>query len=210
GKVREERFSGQNTSALVSVNAANGIQNRLSKALAYLAQQYPQDDWGQFLDSNGDVLWQRVRLSGHSQGGGMAGYISKQKQVERVCYFASPGDFDDVLNNFAAWVLAPGVTPAARYFGFSHQRDGQLPWSAVLLQWEAFGMDSFGAFVDVDSVAPPFNQSHMLTSNLDKPPYVTEPDGHAYHGIIVRDALTPLDGSGLPVYRRVWQYQCLL
>jgi hypothetical protein len=208
GKVREERFSGQDVSPLVSVTAANGIQNRLTKMLVYLAQQNPQDNWGQFLDDDGNIQWQRVRLSGHSQGGGMAGYISKQKLVERVCFFSSPGDIDDVLHELAAWVTAFGLTPAARYFGFSHQRDGQLPWTLIEKQWTALGMDSFGAFVDVDTVAVPFNQSHMLSSNLDKS--VNIPDGQAYHGITVVDAVTPLDGTGLPVYRRVWQYQCFL
>jgi len=210
GKVREERFSGQDVSTLVSVNAANGIQNRLTKAVVYLAQQHPQDGWGQFLDNSGDILWDRVRVSGHSQGGGMAGYIAKQKRVDRVCFFSSPGDVDDVQNKLAAWVLAPGVTPAASHFGFSHQRDGEVPWALVQREWSAFGMDSFGAFVDVDSVAVPFNQSHMLTSNLDKPSWVTDADAQAYHGITVRDALTPLDGNGLLTYRRVWQYQCFL
>ncbi len=210
GKVREERFSGQDTSTLVSVNTANGIQNRLTKALVYLAQQHPQDGWGQFLDNSGNVLWDRVRVSGHSQGGGMAGYIAKQKLVDRVCFFSSPADIDDVQHKLAAWVLAPGVTPAASHFGFSHQRDGEIPWTLIQQQWAAFGMDSFGAFVNVDSVALAYNQSHMLTSNLNKPSWVTIPDAQAYHGITVVDARTPLDGNGLPTYRQVWQYQCFL
>ncbi|GEM_PF-2584136 len=210
GKVREERFSGQDTSTLVSVDAANGIQNRLAKALVYLAQQHPQDGWGQYLDSGGNVLWDRVRVSGHSQGGGAAGYIAKQKLVDRVCFFSSPSDVDDVQNKLAAWVLAPGVTPAARHFGFSHQRDGMIPWALIQQQWAAFGMDSFGAFVNVDSVALPYNLSHMLSSNLNKPSWVTVPDAQAYHGITVVDARTPLDANGLPAYRQVWQYQCFL
>jgi hypothetical protein len=210
GKVREERFSGQDMSTLVAVNAANGIQNRLAKALVYLAQQHPQDGWGQYLDSGGNVLWERVRVSGHSQGGGAAGYIGKQRLVDHVCFFSSPSDVDNVQQTLATWVLASGVTPAARYYGFSHRRDGMIPWALIQLQWPAFGMDGFGTFVDVDSVALPYNQSHMLSSNLDKPSWVTIPDAQAYHGITVVDARTPLDGNGLPTYRQIWQYQCFL
>lgn len=210
GKVREERFSGQDVSTLVSVNAANGIQNRLNKALAYLAQQHPQDGWSQFLDNGGNVLWDKVRVSGHSQGGGAAGYIGKQRLVDHVCFFSSPADIDNVQFTLATWVTAAGVTPASRYFGFSHQRDGIIPWSLIQQEWQAFGMDSFGAAVDVDSVAHPYNQSHMLSSNVNKPSWVVVSDAEAYHGITVVDIRTPLDGNGLPTYRQVWQYQCFL
>jgi len=213
GRVREERFSGQDISPLIIVDPPNGIQNRLTKALVYLAQQHPQDGWGQFLDDSGTILWDRVRLSGHSQGGGMAGYIAKQKQrVDHVCFFASPGDVNYVVvGQLASWVLAPGnLTPAASYFGFSHQRDGMLPWTLAQREWSALGMAAFGLPVDVDNVALPFNQSHMLSSNLDKPSSVTEPDAQYYHGTPVRDLFTPLDGNGLPTYRQVWQYQCFL
>jgi hypothetical protein len=210
GKVREERLSGQDTSPLVSVNPANGVQNRLAKAIHYLSQQHPQDGWGQYLDGNGNVLWEMVRVSGHSQGGGQAGYIGKQRLVDHVCFFSSPADIDNVQMTLATWVTAPGITPAARYFGFSHRRDGSIPWSLIQLQWPAFGMDVYGTFIDVDSVALPYSQSHMLSSNLDKPSWVTIPDGEAYHAITVVDARTPLDGNGLPTYRQVWQYQCFL
>jgi hypothetical protein len=210
GKVREERFSGQDTSPLVTVDVANGIENRLTKALAYLAQQHPQDGWGQFLDGSGNVQWNLVRVSGHSQGGGEAGYIGKQKLVDQVSFFSSPADIDDVQHTLAAWVTAAGVTPASRYFGFSHQRDGQIPWNLIQLEWPAFGMDAFGTYVNVDSATPPYGQTHMLTSNLDKPLWVTLPDSDAYHGITVRDAVTPMDSNGLPTYRQVWQYQCFL
>lgn len=210
GKVREERFSGQDVSTLVSVNAANGIQNRLTKALVYLAQQHPQDGWGQFLDNSGNVQWNLVRVSGHSQGGGEAGYIGKQRLVDHVCFFSSPADIDNVQMTLATWVTAPGVTPAARYYGFSHQRDGEIPWTLIQQEWPAFGMDAFGTFINVDSAAPPYNQSHMLTTNLNKPASVILPDAQAYHGITVRDAITPFDTNGLPTYRQVWQYQCFL
>jgi hypothetical protein len=194
----------------VSVNPANGIQNRLTKALTYLAQQHPQDGWGQYLDSNGNVQWNLVRLSGHSQGGGEAGYIGKQKLVDRVSFFSSPADIDNVQHTLATWVTAAGLTPAARYYGFSHQRDGEIPWALIQQEWPAFGMDSFGTYVNVDSVLSPFSQSHMLTTNLDKPSWVILPDAQAYHGITVRDAVTPMDSNGLPTYRQVWQYLCFL
>lgn len=210
GKVREERFSGQDTSPLIAVAPADGIRNRLVKALTYLAQQHPQEGWGDFLDDGGNIRWDRVRASGHSQGGGEAGYIGRQQLVDRVCFFSSPADIDDVQHKLAAWVLTPGVTPAQRYFGFSHQRDGEIPWALIEQEWPAFGMDAFGAAVNIDSAAPPYSGSHMLTSNLDKPASVVLPDAQAYHGITVRDAVTPLDGNGLPVYRQAWQYQCFL
>lgn len=211
GTVREEILTGQDVSPAVSVDLANSIDNRLTKALLYLAQQHPADGWGQYLDANGNLQWNMIRISGHSQGGGEACYIAKKRLVDRVCFFSSPGDFDHVQNKVAAWVLAPGATPAGSFYGFAHERDGVIPLTTIQMEWPALQMDELGTYVNVDNNVLPYGGSHMLLTNLDKPLSVIAtiaPDAIAYHNITAADAYTPLDSDGLPIYRATWQYQC--
>lgn len=208
GDIRGEILTGQDLSPLVSVDRANSVDNRLTKALLYLAQQHPQDGWAEYLDANNNLRWNLIHVAGHSQGGGEAAYIAKQRQVGRACFLSSPGDFDDLQNKVAAWELAPGITPVDRYFGFFHQRDGVIPADIIGQVWPALQMDTFGTYVNVDTVAAPYGGSHMLTTNLDKPSYVTGDDGSAFHKITAMDLFTPIDSNGLPVYRAAWQYLC--
>lgn len=211
GKAREEIFTGQNTSPSVSVNAADSIESRLVQVLKYLSQQYSEDGWEQYLDREGRPLWSSIRLSGHSQGGSEAVYIAKRRLVDRVCFFASPGDVRFTDNSVAPWVREPGVTPVDRMYGLAHERDAVISITTVLEEWAALGMDAFRGPVNTDTTGVPYGQAHMLLTNRDKPlsgPGVI--DILAYHNITSVDVYTPLDSDGLPFYRSVWQYQCFL
>src|SRR5256712_8725084 len=66
----------------VDVNVANSIDNRLTKLLQYLAQQYPDEEWGRFL-AHDKPKWSQIAVSGHSQGGGHAAMIAKIRLVAR-------------------------------------------------------------------------------------------------------------------------------
>jgi len=69
-------ISGTNTSPLLDVSTTNSIVNRAEKLLAYLDRQFPTEAWGQYLTS-GSLDWSKVVISGHSQGGGHAGVLTK-------------------------------------------------------------------------------------------------------------------------------------
>jgi hypothetical protein len=206
GKVREEVLTGTDASPLIAVNAANSVQNRLTKALQYLHQQNPGDGWDQFLVT-GSPRWDLIRVSGLSQGGGMAGYLAKQKMVDRACFFSAPADWDVLGARPAAWVLAPGLTPAARVFGFNSQLDPVVFYPRILRTWTAFGLDAFGAPVDIDGVAS-FGSTHELNT--------TQGPAVAAHTSTAADSTTPVDNrdtsaaypGGTPVYLPVWNYAC--
>jgi len=89
--VRLEIIDGVDRSPLVSVNAANSIDNRLDKVLAYLATQYPGEGWSQFRDSNG-AKWPLIAVAGLSVGGGEAAMIAKIRVVDRVLMFSAVPD----------------------------------------------------------------------------------------------------------------------
>jgi len=200
-KIREETFAGTNTSSLVSVSASDSVQNRLVKVLTYLQAQHPTEGWGQYLGSGNSIRWDLIRVSGLSQGGGLAGYIAKQKAaVDRACFFSSPADWDDVGNQPAGWVLSgTRMTAASKIYGFNHLSDPVVPFAHIQQTWQAFGLDAFGAPVRVDQTSS-FNGTHELTTDLGST--------LSAHTSTASDSATPLDTSSLPVYRSAWQYAC--
>lgn len=205
GDVHQATLSGAATSSIVSVTVADSLENRLLKALKYLSQLYPQQGWSTYLDASGNILWSRIRVSGHSQGGSLSAYIGKQFAVARVSMFSSPDD--QVSNNVAAWIAAAGQTDPSRYYGFAHMQDALIPFGVIQQNWPALQLAQFGNYVNVDNDPTPYSGSHTLYSDLTASGLVTP---LTYHNITVVDVTTPMDSDGLPTYRHVWQYLCFL
>jgi hypothetical protein len=200
GKVRLEIKDGVDRSNLVSVTRANSIENRLIKLLIYLRNTAPNQDWGQFLLNDNSLNWSKIVVAGHSQGGGHAGIIGRYHSVVRVVMFAAM-DFNAATNSPANWIALPNSTPNAtapdKFFGFSHQRDEMVNYTLLSTRiWTAFGMNNFGAIVNVDSATPPYSSTHSLTSNLECA---------NFHGCIAADARLVYQ-NGVPVYKPVWEY----
>jgi hypothetical protein len=169
GAVREEDFSGRDTSALVSVSREDSIEGRLTALLKYLSFHRPSDGWSQYLDAQGGVLWDKVSLNGNSQGAGHAGYISKVRKVYRVGLYAGPSDWVLATDVPANWYGLSSQTPAAAIFGFVHVPDTLANASGDLNQvtsvWGA--VDKFnmtGPITNVANGAPPYGGSHRLTT----------------------------------------------
>lgn len=201
GNVRLEIFDGTDRSALVNVNRPNSIENRLTKLLIYMQQVDAAGNWSQYLDANNQIRWDRIVVAGHSQGGGHAGIIGKNKRVVRAIMFAAM-DFSGIRNSPANWILAPGITPNADFFGFSHQQDESVNYTTLSTRiWPAYGMDAFGSPVNVDSVGEPYNNAHSLNSD-----FANIPSGSNYHGAIIVDGRFPVDQNGVPIYEPVWRY----
>ncbi len=197
-KVRLEIIDGTDRTPLVNVDRTNSIENRLVAALTALAAQYPAEGWGQYLAA-GVPRWDRVVISGHSQGGGHAALMARDRLMARVCMFASPKDTSSFFNAPAAWQTTVHVTPTDRYYGFNHQQDSQ---ATTLRNWAALGLASLGAPVDVDVNAPPYAASHQLTTNA------VPASAGAYHGSVVVDRNTPLGADGAPLFKPVWSQMC--
>lgn len=87
-QVRLEVIDGTNRTSLANVDRPNSIENRLIKLLLYLADRNPDDNWGQYLDAQTNLVWPKIVISGHSQGGTHAGLIAKYHPVARSIMFA--------------------------------------------------------------------------------------------------------------------------
>ncbi|HEX8287387.1 MAG TPA: IPT/TIG domain-containing protein [Pyrinomonadaceae bacterium] len=201
-RVRMEILDGTDRTNLVNVNRANSIENRLVKLLVYLQTQFPNDNWTQFLAANNSqIQWSKIVVAGHSQGAGHAGIIGRFHSVSRVIMFAGM-DFNGVAGAPANWIARPETTPNAtatdRFFGFSHTRDDSVNFTVLTTRvWTAYGMNNYGAVVNVDTTTPPYNNTHSLTTNYDCA---------NTHGCTVVDAATPIGTGGTAVFRPVWEY----
>lgn len=200
-KVRLEIKDGVDRTNLVNVNRANSIENRLIKLLIYLRAQRPSENWGQFLIDDQTINWTRVVVSGHSQGGGHAGIIARFHPVLRSLMFAAM-DFNAQTGQPANWIAQPSTTPNAstadKFWGFAHRRDEQVNFTILSTRvWTAYGMPQFGAIINVENSAAPFDNSHSLTSNIEC---------ENFHGCVAVDARLVRDQNGIPIYKPVWQY----
>ncbi|MEZ5307278.1 MAG: IPT/TIG domain-containing protein [Pyrinomonadaceae bacterium] len=198
--VRLEILDGTDRTTLVNVNRPNSIENRLVKLLILLRTNRPSEKWNQFLLDDQTVDWSKVVVAGHSQGGGHAGIIARYHLVARSLMFAAM-DFNGRSLAPATWIsnpeTTPNATPASRFWAFSHTSDESVNFSLLSsVIWPLYGMDDFGEITNVDSVSPPYSNTHSLTTNL--------PNDNA-HGCIAADARLAYE-NGVPIYKPVWEY----
>lgn len=205
GKVRLEIIDGTDRTALVSVNRTNSIENRLITALLYLGSIAPAENWTQFLGAGNSIRWDRILVSGHSQGGGHAGMISRVQSVNRAILF-NASDWNNSAARPADWMFMSSATPAARVFGIGHLRDPLVTAPQIRLGWSALGLAALGIETPPESAAFPFAFTHQFMTDV-------EPQDNSstmnYHGASVVDARTPLDAFSLPVLRPFWTHLLL-
>ncbi len=201
GNVRREIITGTDSSTLVSVNAANSITGRLTSLLTYLTATFPNEGWGQYL-VNGRPNWAVISVGGHSQGAGHAGYLAKLEVLDRVVMFAGPAERLTSSGQPATWLSQANLTPVSRQYGFIHTADPLVPLGLVTTNWAQMGLNSLGGQVSVDGSAAPFGNSHQLLTSAAPNPGA--PSVSAAHSSPVVDVFIPLDSSGLPIYRAVW------
>ena len=203
GLARREVITGEDTSSLVAVDAANSIGGRLTALLIHLHRLYPTEGWGQYL-VEGRPTWSSITVAGHSQGGGHAAYMAKLYLLDRSVMFSSPGDTGAARGTLAPWLGLPNVTPAARQYGFTHTADELVAYNLAIASWQRLGLDAFGQPVSVDGAASGYGGSHQLVTSA--PPNPASTRDAAAHGATVVDAPTPLTAQGEPLYRPVWIY----
>lgn len=217
---RQEVIMGVDSSSVVTVTASNSIVFRLRSLLSYLHAQQPNEGWGQFVLSGGELAWNKMRFGGHSQGSGHTGFIATRREVARACMFAGPGDNaryglnpppsgisvtvpistpNGVVQLYTVpptWITATSATPAQRMFAFAHQRDLEPPKE---LNWDLLGISDIAGIGSVDGELPPFGGAHALTT--------THPVSNA-HSAVINDDDTPRTIGGLPLFAPVWQTMC--
>lgn len=191
--VRHELLDGVDRTGKVTVKYADGIENRLIKALLWLEQNDPGHGWGNFLQS-GKPQWQDIVAAGLSQGAGQAAFIGKLYPVAKVAMLS--GVVDGSSKGPAFWVTNNHATPTAKYAGFAHVDDAL--WPRIHANWTALGMGSKGTWFDVDEAKLPYPPgTAQLTSDLPL---------QAPHAATGADAATPKDAGGEPRYRHAWRH----
>jgi pimeloyl-ACP methyl ester carboxylesterase len=228
--VRMQTLDGvQRTPEYGSVQGADSIDNRLTRLLRYLRDNYSEEGWAGFLDDTGSPKWSRIVVAGHSQGGGNAALIGKLHLVARVVMISSPPDGcfqpsippalpgcvdpDGTALGGALWTSRggfglPSLTPANRYYGLAHQSEFAI--TPMRTNWSRLGLDAFGIPVTADPANAPvnYNCSHMLLTSLPPAPNQTGVDSLQDHRLTARDRYTPLANvtSGPPLLRDAWRY----
>lgn len=196
---RNEIIDGTPRSAFVSVNRANSIENRLIQALRYLAATQPGLGWDRYYSGNA-IRWDRIIISGHSQGAGHAGLIAKRYFTARAVLFAGM-DYSERLNQLAPWMAKPSATPTAATFAMCHTLDMTIDYATISSKaWPAQGINIYGPIVAADGPNPSFFSTRTLTAISIPPP------GAPPHGVIVSNNIRLMPVSVQNQYIEAWRY----
>ena len=114
-------------------NPADSISGRLSRLLLHLAHTRPFQGWAHYLEQDGSPCWNRIVLSGHSQGGGHAAYLALQKHLAGAVLISAPQDeavglpkqplyLDLPFRTKSVAVFGHGLEPARRLQSINHAR----------------------------------------------------------------------------------------
>lgn len=128
-QVRQQRVWGEPLSGLIPDRGEDAIVPRLSQLLRYLAQHDPAGQWAQYLDGP-EPRWERLVLSGQSQGGGMAAFLAQSRRVAGVLVFSGGWDHGPD-GRIAAWYGRPSATPLPRWQATYHVEE---PMAATMAQ----------------------------------------------------------------------------
>ena len=181
----------------ITITRADSIENRLLKLLLYLKQTQPQENWGEFLNNDGNIKWESIVVAGQSQGGGHAALIAIKHRVARVICSGAPKDYNHILNRPAAWYREESATPRDRFFAFNHDQDhtGNCTPEQQTENLRALGLEQFGTPADVDTEKPPYHHTRILT---------TDYPGGKLESVAAHE--TFLNPKNAEVFRVVWDY----
>jgi len=201
GRARREIWLGEDLHDSVDVDVPNSILNRFTKLLIYLSEEYPDDNWNQFLTPSNYIVWENVVTAGHSQGAGHAMLGGKMFLLDRVIMLSWVDWMWPGTN--PAWITSEGLTPASSLFGFIHTGDASI-YNGIPTTWENLGLNEFGDVVSVDSSTPPYGNTHSLITSA---PIDAEPTQTNYHNATAVDWMTPINpDTGESIYKPVWEY----
>lgn len=111
----------------LDVKEQDSIMFRTGATIRYLSKTYPEEGWGQYLHGD-SVDWEKIAVSGFSQGAGLAAYLAKKVRVHRVILLSSPWDHYEESQTMAAWLSSPSVTPIDRWWGMYSKFEAEASW----------------------------------------------------------------------------------
>lgn len=154
----------------VSNPPAEAIDARLLALLIHLDKIHPDDGWGRYLTGDGQLAWNRILMSGLSQGAGMAAFIAKRHALYRVVLFSSPWDVTGRDRHPAPWLYGESATPPERWWAERHAREATTDLIA-------------NAYAALKIPA-----DHLLVFDADLPAGDDGDRGNPFHGSTVRNA----------------------
>ena len=196
GEIRLEAATGEDFSSAVDIPKPDGMQQRATQFVKWLAKENPEGNWEQFLNEDQtDLIWDKVIISGISHGSTTSARFAKHVKVARVVMFSGPRD------QFDHWQELDSATPGNRYFGFTHILDSGWTGDHYCRSWQLLGLQEYGPLVDVDKTKPPFGNSRRLITNADV-------DGKAdrAHSSSVPGKAAVKDKDGNYIHEEVWRY----
>ena len=195
--VRREIIEGADYSTNLTIISTESILSRTKKLIEYLNTNYPAENWGQYLDANNELVFQKIIFSGHSQGGGHATVIAKFYPIKRAICFSSPKDWRNQTNSPPVWLSSGNwQTPKSAIYCFNHVLDEHTNHQLEI--WDSLGLNDFGTPINVDFSPNPYNHTRQLTTAFN----VTAGDEHA---CTIQDNKTPKIANS-PVFIPVWTY----
>ena len=180
-----EAVTGEESSneSTLSEHPQDSIINRLVRVLEWASIKHPEDGWGRYLTSTGEVDWAQVHLAGFSNGSSYASFVGTlnpmARLIGRVTLLSGPNDGKG--NSEEEWIPAdyierrPGVTDT-RYYGLVHRLNNDEPLYMVTKNWRTFGMEE------------PLNRRGF---EFDPDPGITTMDFMSAHVLISTDEETP-------------------
>jgi hypothetical protein len=125
--------------ALKSVAKPNDIVSRARALISYLQSKSPPGTLPAAI-SGAELDMSKLRIGGHSQGGGHAALLAKVFLVERLCMLSSPLDGKNTINGAknVPWVEGSWATPAGNRRGTIHELDDGF--AKALANLEAMGL----------------------------------------------------------------------
>ncbi len=119
-------------------------EKAITATLVSLQGQYPEEDWGYFLDANNKLRWADVATTGFSHGATTAAINGRTQCLWRAVSRSGPRDntcgkgpcatplnpataYDAACTDdkVAEWLDLPSKTPIDRFYGFAGMSDGQ-------------------------------------------------------------------------------------
>lgn len=183
-----------------AVAQEDSVQGRLTQLLKYLGKWYSNEGWERFMD--GDLpRWDRIMMSGHSQGAGHTGYLAQTTALAGAVLLSGPQD--ECINCAAGpdnlWLSQPWATKhvkAAAHINESASDVIQANWRNMVntLEWPAEPTD-IGATA---LVPPPYGAA------LSEVPYNPAYNyGRPFHVSMAGDMAIPMttvEGKQVAVY----------
>jgi hypothetical protein len=164
---RDEICFGNQVSTVVDVNVLNCIVTRATKLIQFLNITYPDQNWGQYLTTANTLQWNKIIVSGHSQGSGHACYLGKKFLTDRVVMFSGPNDYHTFYNTAGNWLSQSGLTPTNKHYSLLHTQDEIVAFTNQVANTRALGL--LGVSDNpllVDNLSAPFSNANCLSLNI--------------------------------------------